>query len=94
MCSQMPNITSSQYYDPLTTVHKSVPLVFADTGYPPWQTSQSLPKRKPSTAGWLDQLDLSKVEHRPYQYNPRAGGVEPIFVDTDGWGIRGLRTEF
>ena len=90
----MPSATSSKYYDPFATVMKSEPLVFAAKGYPSFQTSRSLPNRKPATAGWLDELDLSKLEFRPYQYNPSHGGVEPIFTNGAQWGFRNLRTEF
>ena len=89
----MVGITSSKYYNPQTTVHKSLPLVYADTGYPSFQTTASLPKRKPSTAGWLDTLDLSKIEHRPYRYNPVSSGVEPVFINGNIWGFHNLRTE-
>ena len=77
----------------VTTVHKSLPLIYADTGYPPFQTSASLPKHKPATAGWLDTLDMSKIEHRPYKYNPVLSGVEPVFTNVAGWGFHNLRTE-
>ena len=89
----MSGITSSKYYNTLTTVHKSVPLMFADTGYPSFQTSASLPIRKPQTAGWLDQLDMSKIEHRPFKYNPVVSGIEPVFTNVAGWNFHNLRTD-
>ena len=89
----MVNPTSSVYYDPHITVKKSEPPVFAATGYPSFQTNKSLPRMKPRTAGWLDTLDFSLIEHRPYRYNPRPTALEPIFTDWQAWpGVR-VRTD-
>ena len=83
------------YYSPHTTVKKSDPPTFASTGYPPFLTAHTLPKRKPFTAGWLDTLDMSLMEHRPYRYNPRPVNTEPIFSNWQDWPkVRGLRREF
>ena len=90
----MPNPTSRSYYDSHLTVKVSEPPTFASTGFKSFQTAESLPNRKPSTAGWLDTLSLSAIEHRPYLYNPRPGSnLEPIFTDWQPWpGLR-LRTD-
>ena len=83
--------TSRQYYDPHLTVKKSDPPEFAATGYKSFQTAESLPHRKPSTAGWLDTLDMSLIELRPFRYNPRPTNIEPIFASAQHWPMLYLR---
>ena len=90
--NQGPSVTSQYYHNIYGEVLKS-DSAFVHKGIPSFLTKDTMPRRKPSTAGWLTDLDMSMISHRPHQYNPVDRGQEPMYVGTEAWPQVHLRVD-